>query len=165
MPGPGRSLPARAVRAAELSSGADRRPLAGPDADDVTHRQQAGHLAVLDDDQVPEPAANPTSAVRWSATSSLSGSWPDPTESRMSRSVRIPIPACPGSLTTAAPTRWADISLAASRSVWAGPTLRTTVVMPSRTLMDSPPARGPRTGSSDPPPGLCACDRRSVQHP
>src|SRR6266702_7299818 len=60
----------------------------------------------------------------------------------MSRSVRIPIPACSESVTTAAPTCRADIWREASRSVCAGPTVRTTLVIPSRTFMiaRSPPA-------------------------
>src|SRR5260221_12284672 len=60
----------------------------------------------------------------------------------MSRSVRMPIPACSESVTTAAPTRLADIWREAWRSVCAGPTVRTTLVIPSRTFMiaPSPPA-------------------------
>ena len=75
----------------------------------------------------------------------------------MSRSVRMPTPACWSSVTTAAPTRRADMSRAASRSVCAGPMVSTSLVMPSRTFTidHSPggretragPARGPGRGS------------------
>src|ERR1700733_13653345 len=80
-------------------------------------------------------AANTTWSVRWCAATSVSGFWPAPIESRMSRSVRMPIPACSESITTAAPTRRADIRRAASRSVCAGPMVSTSLVMPSRTFM------------------------------
>ena len=54
----------------------------------------------------------------------------------MSRSVRMPMPLVSGSRTMAAPTRRADISRAAWRRVWAGPMVRTIVLMASRTSMD-----------------------------
>ena len=44
-----------------------------------------------------------------------------------------PGPGESGSMTTAAPTLRSAISRAASRSVWPGPIVRTSVVMPSRT--------------------------------
>ena len=54
-------------------------------------------------------------------------------ESRMSRSVKMPMPACSASITTAAPIRRLDIIRAAWRSVCAGPMVRTRCDMPSRT--------------------------------
>ena len=53
----------------------------------------------------------------------------------MSRSVTMPGPSPSGSITTAAPTRRSAISFAASRSVWPGPTVRTTLLIPSRTCI------------------------------
>src|SRR5262249_18196270 len=76
-----------------------------------------------------------TSSVRCAAASSMLGSCPAARESRMSRSVRMPTPECSGSITTAAPTRRDDIRRAASRSVCAGPIVKTSVVMPSRTFI------------------------------
>ena len=66
---------------------------------------------------------------------SASGSWPPPSDSSRSRSVMMPGPGASGSMTTAAPTRRSAIALAASRSVWPGPTVRTTSLIPSRTCM------------------------------
>ena len=84
-------------------------------------------------------AANTVSEVRCVATRSVSGSWPSATETRMSRSVRIPGPSPSGSLTTAAPTPRLAIDVAAWRSVWSGPTVRTTLLIPSRTRIHVPP--------------------------
>ena len=53
----------------------------------------------------------------------------------MSRSVMIPGAIASGSSTTAAPTPRSAIAAAAWRSVWPGPTVRTTVLMPSRTCI------------------------------
>ena len=70
----------------------------------------------------PRPSSNDQSGsattafcVRWSPASSASRSWPAATLSRMSRSVRIDGPWPSSSCTTAAPTRCADMRLAACR--------------------------------------------------
>ena len=49
--------------------------------------------------------------------------------------VRMPMPERSWSSTTAAPTCCTDIIRAACRSVWAGPTLSTTWLIPSLTFM------------------------------
>ena len=52
----------------------------------------------------------------------------------MSRSVTMPGPGWSGSITTAAPTPRSDIAFAAAwRSEWPGPTVSTTLLIPSRT--------------------------------
>ena len=51
----------------------------------------------------------------------------------MSRSETIPGPGSSSSITTAAPTPFSVIRCAASRSVWPGPTVSTTLDIPSRT--------------------------------
>ena len=51
----------------------------------------------------------------------------------MSRSETIPGPSASSSITTAAPTPFSVIRRAASRSVWAGPTVNTTLDIPVRT--------------------------------
>ena len=71
------------------------------------------------------------SVDRWEPTFSVAGSWPDPSDWRMSRSVMIPGPGCSGSTTTAAPTRRSLMALATWVSVWSGPTVRTSVLIPS----------------------------------
>src|SRR3954453_6733623 len=83
--------------------------------------------------RVQSGAANTRSLVRWLPATSRSGSRPLPMASRTSRSVRMPTPEVSGSSTTAAPTLRPAMALAASRSVWAGPMLSTSVVIPSRT--------------------------------
>ena len=52
----------------------------------------------------------------------------------------IPGPIPSGSSTTAAPTRRSAIAAAASRSVCPGPTVRTTVLMPSLTCIVRTPS-------------------------
>src|SRR5215469_18534144 len=53
----------------------------------------------------------------------------------MSRSVRMPTPGCSGSVTTAAPTRLADMRRAACLRVCAGPIVTTSLDIPSRTCI------------------------------
>src|SRR3954468_20229708 len=72
----------------------------------------------------------------------------------MSRSVRMPGPAPSGSMTTAAPTLRSAISAAALRSVWPGPIVSTTSLIPSRTCIRpnslSQSSRGPAKDATRP---------------
>src|SRR4051812_32979003 len=81
------------------------------------------------------PSAKVAREVRWSRTSSLSGSSPAPSERTTSRSVTIPGPGSSGSMITTAPTLWSVMNFAASRSERPGVMVSTCSVMASRTLM------------------------------
>src|SRR3954471_16373155 len=88
------------------------------------------------------PSANVAFDVRWSRTSSESGSSPDPSERTRSRSVTIPGPGSSGSMITAAPTLCSTMNAAASRRVRPGVIVNTCSVIASRTFTTTPLACG-----------------------
>ena len=133
------------------------RALGGPDAHDVAHREHADQLAAVDHDQVADvaPAPSPSPRARGSSRAPprsacrscdrrparSRGPRPRPSEFRMSRSLIIRGPGYSSSITTAAPTPFSVIRLAASRRVCPGPSVSTTFDMPSRTSIERLPTR------------------------
>src|SRR5215831_3853325 len=115
------------------TSRTERIPTISPRSTTIKWRKPPRTIAAAASSNDQSGSAKTTSRVRWSATSSVSGLWPAPSEYSTSRSVMMPWPPASGSSTTAAPTWRSDISRAASRRLWPGPTVNTISLIPSRT--------------------------------